>query len=227
MPYDNAIAKANVPLKALNEKDRHEMLRILQEHNPNPKSALNFKNPFELLCAVVLSAQTTDIAVNKVTEELFKKAPDALAMSKLSVDEIASMIKRLGLWSNKSKHLKALAETLVSDYKGQVPKTYEDLIKLPGVGGKTANVVLNVAFNVPVIAVDTHIFRVCNRTGLCYGKNAQSVQKQLPDLIDEEFKLPAHHLLLLHGRHVCTARNPKCDECIIKHLCISFKNINK
>ena len=162
---------------------------------------------------------------NQVTEKLFKLAPDALSMSKLSVDEIASVIKRLGLWANKSKHLKALASVLVAEHNGQVPQTFEELIKLPGVGAKTANVVLNVAFNIPVIAVDTHIFRVCNRTGLCFGKNALSVQKLLPDLIDDEFKLPAHHLLLLHGRHVCTARKPHCDECIIKDLCISYKQI--
>ncbi len=225
MTYDISNSGTRVSISALSEKDRHKMLKILHDHNPSPKPALKFNNPFELLCAVVLSAQTTDVAVNQVTEKLFKLAPDALSMSKLSVDEIASVIKRLGLWANKSKHLKALASVLVAEHNGQVPQTFEELIKLPGVGAKTANVVLNVAFNIPVIAVDTHIFRVCNRTGLCFGKNALSVQKLLPDLIDDEFKLPAHHLLLLHGRHVCTARKPHCDECIIKDLCISYKQI--
>ena len=225
MPYDISNAGTKVPITALSEKDRHKMLKILHEHNPSPKPALNFNNPFELLCAVVLSAQTTDVAVNQVTGALFKLAPDPLSMSKLSVEEIADIIKRLGLWANKSKHLKALATALVTDYHSQVPKTFDELIKLPGVGAKTANVVLNVAFNIPVIAVDTHIFRVCNRTGLCFGKNALSVQKLLPDLIDDEFKLPAHHLLLLHGRHVCMARKPHCEECIIKDLYVYYKNI--
>ncbi len=224
MPYDSSIRGTKVPITALSEKDRHQLMMILHTHNPNPKPALNFKNPFELLCAVVLSAQTTDVAVNQVTGALFAKAPDARALSQLTVDEIASIIKRLGLWANKSKHLKALAEVLVTEHQGKVPDNFDDLIKLPGVGAKTANVVLNVAFNIPVIAVDTHIFRVCNRTGLCLGKNALTVQKLLADLIDDEFKLPAHHLLLLHGRHVCTARKPQCESCIIKDLCVSYKN---
>lgn len=205
----------------LNAKERTAVMERLQAQNPNPKSELNFRNPFELICAVVLSAQATDASVNKATPALFATAPDAKSMAALGEDGIASYIKSIGLWRNKAKNLAALATILERDYGGQVPDTYDELIKLPGVGSKTAKVVLNVAFGQPYIAVDTHVFRVCNRTGLCLGKSPQEVEKFLPDLIDERFLKDAHHYLLLHGRYNCTAKkfSDHCATCVVADYC--------
>ncbi|MDY6322786.1 MAG: endonuclease III [Succinivibrio sp.] len=186
---------------------------------PNPRPALVFKNVFELLCAVVLSAQTTDAAVNTVTPALFKAAPDPQAMAALGQEGIAPFIKKLGLWRAKSKSLCALSKILCDKHSGRVPDDFKALTALPGVGTKTANVVLNVGFGHPTVAVDTHVFRVCCRTGLCPLKNAREVEQALPDLIPAEFLQEAHHRLLFHGRFVCTARAPKCPQCPLKELC--------
>ncbi len=194
-------------------------MQILEQEFPSPKPALNFKDPFELLCAVMLSAQATDESVNRATPALFKAAPDARAMAKLGESGIVPYIKAIGLWRAKSKNLAQMSQILVDDYDSQVPDDFKALIGLPGVGEKTANVVLNVAFHHPTIAVDTHIFRVCNRTGLCIGKDALAVQRQLPSIIPDEFKMEAHHRLLFHGRFVCTARNPKCETCLLAKIC--------
>ena len=206
-------------INLLNESQRFEMLLSLKKKNPNPKSQLVFNNPFELLCAVVLSAQATDESVNRVTSELFSLAPTPEKMVKLSAAGIAPIIKSIGLWKAKSSYLEKLSLKLVNDFGGAVPNNYDDLISLPGVGSKTAKVVLNVAFGQPTIAVDTHIFRVCNRTGFCYGKNAHEVEENIVDKVDDSMRYIAHHLLLLHGRYVCKARNPNCENCVIKGIC--------
>ena len=207
----------------LTKKSRDELLEILSKIFVDPKSELNFNNPFELLCAVVLSAQTTDIAVNKVTPALFAKAPDAKSMKNLEQSDLEGMIKSIGLYKNKAKNLIALSKILDESYNGVVPEDYNLLIKLPGVGSKTAKVVLNVAFGHPTVAVDTHIFRVCNRTGFCLGKDAKAVEDKIVGLIDEKYLKIAHHLLLLHGRYVCKAKNPDCQNCMIFNIC---KKIN-
>lgn len=194
-------------------------MKILEQEFPSPKPALNFKNPFELLCAVMLSAQATDESVNKATPALFRAAPDAAAMAKLGEGGIVPYIRAIGLWRAKSRNLAMMSQMLLDDYDSQVPDDFKSLIGLPGVGEKTANVVLNVAFHHPTIAVDTHIFRVCQRTGLCIGKDALAVQRELPSIIPDEFKMEAHHRLLFHGRFVCTARRPQCESCSLAGLC--------
>lgn len=206
-------------ISLLSDNDRCELLQILSECFPDPKSELVFNNPYELLCAVILSAQATDESVNRVTPKLFSLAPTPLKMVELGVEGISSIVRTIGLWRAKSKNIYEMSKILVEKYGGEVPSSYEDLISLPGVGSKTAKVVLNVVFGLPTIAVDTHIFRVCNRTGLCPGKNAKEVEDNIVPLIDERFLLKAHHLLLLHGRYVCKARNPLCGECRIRNLC--------
>lgn len=222
--YDSAPRRQNTrdaPVSLLNEAQRFEFMNILRSHNPSPQPELKFRNPFELLCAVLLSAQCTDAAVNKATPALFAAAPDAQALCALSTEQIASYIRSLGLWQAKSRYLKELAVTLSRDFKGAVPADFDLLTSLPGVGPKTALVVLNVAFGRDTIAVDTHIFRLCQRSGLCLGKNALQVQQRLPALIDDEFKRHAHHWLLLHGRYVCKARTPDCAHCAVKSLCVT------
>lgn len=209
-------------LSNLDNNSRNEMFRRLSCQYINPESELDFKNPFELLCAVVLSAQATDASVNLVTPYLFEKAPDPEKMAALGADEIGKIIKSVGLWKNKSQNLVKLSLMLTEKYGGNVPQSYEELIKLPGVGSKTAKVVLNVAFHVPTIAVDTHIFRVSRRTGLCPGKTVKEVEENIVPLIDEQYLLNAHHYLLLHGRYVCTARKPDCENCCIKDLCLKL-----
>ncbi len=194
-------------------------MSLLRQENPHPQSALHFSNPFELLCAVMLSAQTTDEQVNRVTPALFARAPDAQILKALPLSEIEALIRTLGLWKNKALHLKQLAEIVADKYHNQVPAGYDQLIALPGVGSKTALVVLNLAFHQPTIAVDTHIFRLCNRSGFCLGKTAEQVQRALPELVDAEFAQDAHHYLLLHGRHVCQARKPRCAQCVVRALC--------
>lgn len=203
----------------LNKEQRENMLIILSSCFPNPKSELIFNNPFELLCAVVLSAQATDESVNKITPALFKLAPTPSKLSELPEAEVGSVIRTIGLWKAKASYLVKLSKMLCEDFNGVVPATYDELIKLPGVGSKTAKVVLNVAFNKPTVAVDTHIFRVCNRTGFCLGNTAKEVEDRIVPLIDEKYLLQAHHLLLLHGRYVCKARTPLCNECKISAIC--------
>ncbi len=204
---------------ALSPSEVASLMDALAREFPNPRPALVFKNPFELLCAVALSAQATDASVNLATPALFKAAPDPEAMAALGEDGIAPYIKSIGLWRAKSRNLAALSKILCERHGGQVPDDYDALVALPGVGSKTANVVLNVAFGHPTIAVDTHIFRVCARTGLCPLKNAQAVEKALPSIVPDEHKQEAHHRLLFHGRYVCTARSPKCATCCIREIC--------
>lgn len=197
----------------------HEFFARLKEANPEPKSDLEYTNPYTLLVAVVLSAQATDIGVNRATKELFKTVDTPEKMVGLGVDRLKGYIKTIGLFNTKAKNVIALSEALISDHGGNVPGTMDDLIKLPGVGRKTANVVLNVAFGQPTMAVDTHIFRVSNRTGLAPGKNPAEVEQALLKAVPTEFALHAHHWLILHGRYVCKARTPLCGQCPVPDLC--------
>lgn len=194
-------------------------MELLEAQNPNPKSELNFKSNFELLVAVVLSAQATDKSVNLATEKLFADADTPEAIAALGVDGLIPYIKTIGLYKNKAKNVVRLCEILRDEYGSRVPDNFDDLVKLPGVGRKTANVVLNVAFGQPTIAVDTHIFRVSNRTGLAKGKTPDEVEERLMKVVPKEFLRNAHHYILLHGRYVCTARNPSCEKCIIAEFC--------
>jgi endonuclease-3 len=191
----------------------------LQEKNPDPRGELEFKNPFTLLVAVVLSAQSTDVGVNRATRPLFAKVDTPQKMLKLGEARLVEAIRSLGFFNMKAKNVMALSRILVEEHGGEVPCDREALTKLPGVGRKTANVVLNTAFKRPVIAVDTHIFRVANRTGLAPGATADDVADLLERVTPERFKLHAHHWLILHGRYVCVARKPKCPECVIADIC--------
>ena len=203
----------------MNSAKRHEIFRRLCEADPHPKTELEHRNPFELLVAVVLSAQATDKSVNIATRELFKRAKTPADMLALGVAGLESYIKSIGLYRTKAKNVIELSRQLIAEHGGKVPRTREALEKLPGVGRKTANVVLNVAFGEPTIAVDTHIFRVANRTNIAPGKDPLAVELRLMKVVPEEFKLHAHHWLILHGRYVCVARKPKCPACIIRDLC--------
>jgi endonuclease-3 len=187
--------------------------------NPTPRSELEYRNPFTLLVAVVLSAQATDKGVNKATAQLFPTADTPQKILRLGEAKLRDAIKTIGLYRNKARNVIALSRILVDEYGGEVPKNREELEKLPGVGRKTANVVLNVAFGLPAIAVDTHIFRVANRTGLAPGKTPREVEDGLERIVPDRFKLHAHHWLILHGRYVCVARRPNCPECMVADLC--------
>jgi endonuclease-3 len=195
------------------------MFAALARADPEPRTELVYTNPFTLLVSVVLSAQSTDVGVNKATKGLFAKAPDAASMAKLSEEEVGTFIKSLGLWRNKAKNVVALASILAEQYGGQVPHDRAALEALPGVGRKTANVVLNVAFGEGTIAVDTHIFRVANRTGLAPGKTVDKVEQGLLAVVPEKYRVGAHHWLILHGRYVCKARRPECWRCVIAAWC--------
>ncbi len=199
----------------------HEFFRRLQEVDPEPKGELFHTNPFTLLVAVVLSAQATDKGVNKATPALFEQADNPYDMLKLGEDKVRDYIKTIGLFNTKAKNVIKLSQSLVDDHNGEVPQTREELVKLAGVGRKTANVVLNMAFGQPTIAVDTHIFRIGNRTTMAKGKNPDQVEAKLEKVIPDEFKLHAHHWLILHGRYICVARKPKCGECIVSDLCVA------
>ena len=188
--------------------------------DPSPRTELHFRNPFELLVAVVLSAQATDVGVNKVTPRLFARAPTPDAMLALGEAEIEKLIGSLGLFRTKARNLMGLCRQLLERHAGAVPDTREALQALPGVGRKTANVVLNVAFGEPTIAVDTHIFRVANRTGLAPGRNVDAVEAALLTRVPAEFRQHAHHWLILHGRYVCKARAPDCGQCVLRDLCL-------
>ena len=203
----------------MNAVKRRAIFARLRDAEPAPTTELVHATPFELLVAVVLSAQSTDKGVNKVTAQLFKTANTPQAIAKLGAQGIEPYIGSLGMYRVKAKHVAALSEILVREHGGEVPRTREALERLPGVGRKTANVVLNVAFGEPTIAVDTHIFRVSNRTGLAPGKDPLEVEQQLERTVPDEFKHNAHHWLILHGRYVCVARTPKCPECILRDLC--------
>jgi len=203
----------------VNPLKRRAIFERLRAANPHPKSELDHRTPFELLVAVVLSAQATDKGVNKATEKLFPVANTPAAMLALGVDGLIPHVQSIGLFRNKAKHIVALSGILLREHGGKVPANREALEKLPGVGRKTANVVLNVAFGQPTIAVDTHVFRVANRMGLAPGKNPDEVERKLVKFVPDEFKPHAHHWLILHGRYVCVARSPKCGTCALRDLC--------
>jgi len=203
----------------VNPAKRHEIFSRLRANNPEPRSELSYRSPFELLVAVILSAQATDRSVNLATPRLFAAAGTPAEMAKLGEEELAEYIKTIGLYRSKARHIAAACRMLVERHGGQVPRTREALQMLPGVGRKTANVILNVAFGQPTIAVDTHIFRVANRTGIAPGKNVDEVEARLLKFVPEEFRHHAHHWLILHGRYVCKARKPECPRCSISDLC--------
>lgn len=196
-----------------------ELYAALAKNRPDPHTELAFTSPYTLVVAVALSAQATDVSVNKATKGLFAAADTPEKMLALGLEGVEKHIRTIGLWRNKARHVIALSKMLLEDFSGKVPETREALMLLPGVGRKTANVVLNEAFGQPTIAVDTHIFRVSNRTGLAPGKTPDEVEQQLERTTPDEYKLGAHHWLILHGRYICTARKPKCWTCAISHLC--------
>lgn len=197
-----------------------EIFRRLHDANPEPESELDYVNPYTLVVAVVLSAQATDAGVNRATKELFRVADTPSKMVMLGEDAVRDYIKTIGLFRNKAKNVIGLSEALLEKHGGEVPRTREELEALPGVGRKTANVVLNVAFGEPTMAVDTHIFRLGNRTGLAPGKNPLEVEKGLLEIVPEEYGRHAHHWLILHGRYICKARKPECDRCSLTDLCL-------
>ncbi|ARS53259.1 endonuclease III [Kushneria konosiri] len=203
----------------MNNEKRREIFRRLQEANPEPTTELAWSSPFELLVAVALSAQSTDVGVNKATARLFPIANTPQAVVDLGVEGVKEIIKTLGLYNNKAKNLVAMCELLIRDHGGEVPRTRAGLEALPGVGRKTANVILNTAFGEPTIAVDTHIFRVSNRTHLAPGKNVDQVEQKLLKVVPRDYKRDAHHWLILHGRYTCVARKPRCGSCVIEDLC--------
>ena len=203
----------------MNAAARREIYRLLALERPDPKSELNYSTPFELLIAVMLSAQATDKSVNAATEKLFPVAHTPQAFLALGVDGLIPYIKTIGLYKAKAAHVMATCQQLIERFKGDVPARFDDLVTLPGVGAKTANVVLNVAFSQPTIAVDTHIFRVANRTGLAPAKTPEAVSAKLLKVTPKEYLQYAHHWLLLHGRYCCTARKPHCLDCPIAKLC--------
>lgn len=190
-----------------------------QGQNPSPASELDYVNPFTLLVAVVLSAQATDKSVNLATKDLFAVADTPEKMLALGEEKLISYIKTIGLYKNKAKHVLGLSAKLISDFEGKVPDNREDLMKLPGVGRKTANVVLNVIFHQPTMPVDTHLLRICPKIGLAQGKTPEQIENSLLERIPDEFLQNAHHWILLHGRYVCTARNPHCENCLIYDIC--------
>lgn len=203
----------------MNLEKRRAIFTLLKKNTPNPTTELIYHSSFELLISVILSAQTTDIAVNKVTKKLFNIANTPLLLSNLKVDKIEKLINAIGLYKNKAKNIKATSSILLEKFNGEVPSTREELESLPGVGRKTANVILNTLFKKPVIAVDTHIFRLANRINIAPAKTPLTVEKRLTKLIPNEFLNDAHHLLILHGRYVCKAIKPQCSKCVINNLC--------
>jgi len=210
----------------LNENKAFKLIELLNKSIKNPKTSLKYRNQFTLLTSVVLSAQCTDVNVNNVTKNIYKKHYTPKHFVKLGINKIRNLIKRIGLFNNKAKNLYFLSKILVEKHQSKVPKKFEELILLPGVGRKTANVVLNAAFNKPTIAVDTHVFRVANRTGLSNGKNPEQVENQLLRILPKKNIKKAHHLILLHGRYTCKSRNPLCKTCIINKICL-YKGKNE
>ena len=207
----------------MNALKRREIFLRLQAANPRPSTELEYRSPFELLIAVMLSAQATDVSVNSATRHLFPAANTPQAILALGETKLIAFIQRIGLYKTKAKHVMQTCRLLIERHSGTVPSTREALEALPGVGRKTANVILNTAFGQPTIAVDTHIFRLSNRIGLAPEKTVLDVEKKLLKVVPDEFKLDAHHWLILHGRYVCQARKPKCGTCIIHDLC-EYKN---
>ena len=202
-----------------------KLIQLLNQSIKNPKTSLKYKNQFTLLTSVVLSAQCTDTNVNNVTKDIYKKYYTPKHFADLGVTKIKKMIKSIGLFNMKAKNLYNLSRILVEKYQSRIPNNFNDLINLPGVGRKTANVVLNAAFNKPTIAVDTHVFRVSNRTGLTKGKNPSQVEEQLLKIIPNQYLKKAHHLILLHGRYTCKSRKPLCEKCVINKICL-YKDKN-
>ncbi len=209
----------------MNTEKRTAIYRVLREHMPAPTTELRYKTPFELLVAVILSAQATDVSVNKATDLLYPVANTPEAVFKLGVNGLKKYIRTIGLYNTKAENIIKTCRILVEDHGSVVPRTREELEALPGVGRKTANVILNTAFGEPTIAVDTHIFRVANRTGLAKGKTPLEVEKRLVRMTPDEFKKDAHHWLILHGRYVCKARKPLCYECPIIEYCEFKKKV--
>ncbi len=203
----------------MNPAKRTEIYRRLRANNPRPTTELNYTSAFELLIAVILSAQSTDVGVNKATAKLFPVANTPAALLELGEHRLKTFIATIGLYNSKAKNILKTCELLLRDHGGEVPRDREALEALPGVGRKTANVILNTAFGEPTIAVDTHIFRVANRTGLAPGKTVRQVEDRLVKFTPEEFKRDAHHWLILHGRYVCKARQPQCPDCVLLDIC--------
>jgi endonuclease-3 len=214
------MAKRSPRTKRLSPADAEEIFRRFAKREPEPKGELHYTNPFTLLVAVVLSAQATDAGVNKATPALFAAADTPEKMAALGEARVTELIRTIGLYRNKAKNVVALSKEIVATYGGKVPETREALETLPGVGRKTANVVMNIAFGAPTIAVDTHIFRVGNRTGLAPGKTPREVEDRLEAIVPDRYRRHAHHWLILHGRYVCKARKPDCPRCIINDICL-------
>ena len=209
----------------MNAEKRRAIFTLLKENIPNPTTELIYHSAFELLISVILSAQTTDIAVNKVTKKLFEVANTPLSLSNLRVNKIEKLINSIGLYKNKAKNIQVTSLKLLREFNSTVPANRKDLESLPGVGRKTANVILNTLFNEPVIAVDTHLFRLANRINIAPAKTPLAVEKRLTKLIPNEFLSDAHHLLILHGRYVCKSIAPQCGECVFENLCEYKKKV--
>ena len=203
-----------------------KLIKLLNETIKNPKTSLKYRNKFTLLTSVVLSAQCTDVNVNNVTRSIYKKYYTPKHFVDLGINKIRNLIRSIGLFNNKAKNLYFLSKILLEKYQSKIPNNFDELILLPGVGRKTANVVLNAAFNKPTIAVDTHVFRVGNRTGLSSGKNPEQVENQLLKILPTKHLKKAHHLMLLHGRYTCKSRNPLCKKCVINKICL-YKGKNE
>ena len=203
----------------MNKEKRYQILTRLRDNNPHPTTELVFTSPFELLISVLLSAQATDVSVNKATAKLYPVANTPASILALGVDGVKEYIKTIGLFNSKAENVIKTCRILLEQHGGEVPESREALEALPGVGRKTANVVLNTAFGWPTIAVDTHIFRVCNRTCFAPGKNVEEVEDRLLRVVPKEFKVDCHHWLILHGRYTCVARKPRCGSCLIEDLC--------
>ena len=210
----------------LNKNQAFELIKLLNKSIKDPKTSLKYRNKFTLLTSVVLSAQCTDVNVNNVTKNIYKKYYTPKHFVTLGIKKIRNLIKSIGLFNNKAKNLYYLSKILLEQHHSKVPNNFEELILLPGVGRKTANVVLNAVFNKPTIAVDTHVFRVGNITGLSNGKNPEQVEKQLLKILPKNYIKKAHHLILLHGRYTCKSRNPSCKKCVINKICL-YKGKNE
>jgi len=208
-----------MPVKNMTKKQIQTFFERLREQRPHPQTELNYSSPFELLIAVMLSAQATDVSVNKATDKLYPVANTPAQIYALGIDGLKHYIKTIGLYNAKAENVIKTCQILLEKHQGEVPQTRAELEALPGVGRKTANVVLNTAFGQPTMAVDTHIFRVGNRTGLAVGKNVLEVEHRLIKVIPKEFIVDAHHWLILHGRYCCIARKPKCNECVVSDVC--------